>query len=387
MKTNKIYSKHNSFSQIYSSKAVFFEKIKKKILTLISEEKSLNNFSDYEKNILTKVRIDLLEQKDLKSHQSMKFSIKENILDEIIVLNSQNLLKYLIHRYQYEIFPQEKVITEYPPLLQIEPSSFCNYRCVFCFMTDNTFNKKSSGHMGKMGFETYKKIIDQIENKIEFVTLASRGEPFACPDIIKMLNYSSGKFLNFKINTNASLLDEKKIHALLSGAVTTLVISADAADKELYSKLRVNGELSKVIKNIELFNKIKNTHYSDNKIVTRVSGVKISNKQNFADMTKTWGGLVDQVAFVDYNPWENCYEAQENDLETPCSDLWRRMFVWWDGIVNPCDVDYKSNLKVGNIDDKTISQIWNGKKYNELRSNHLLKLRKNHSPCKSCYVV
>ena len=93
MKTNKIYSKHNSFSQIYSSKAVFFEKIKKEILTLISEEKSLNNFSDYEKNILIKVRIDLLEQKDLKSHQSMRFSIKENILDEIIVLNNQNLLK------------------------------------------------------------------------------------------------------------------------------------------------------------------------------------------------------------------------------------------------------------------------------------------------------
>ena len=179
----------------------------------------------------------------------------------------------------------------------------------------------------------------------------------------------------------------KKIHAILSGAVTTLVISADAADKELYSKLRVNGELSKVIKNIELFNKIKNAHYSENKIVTRVSGVKITDKQNFVDMTKTWGSLVDQVAFVDYNPWENSYDAEENDLETPCSDLWRRMFVWWDGIVNPCDVDYKSNLKVGDIDNKSVSQIWNGKQYNKLRNDHLLKLRKNHSPCKSCYVV
>ena len=104
-------------------------------------------------------------------------------------------------------------------------------------------------------------------------------------------------------------------------------------------------------------------------------------------MTKTWGSLVDQVAFVDYNPWENSYDAEENDLEAPCSDLWRRMFVWWDGIVNPCDVDYKSNLKVGDIGNKSVSQIWNGKQYNKLRNDHLLKLRKNHSPCKSCYVV
>ena len=61
----------------------------------------------------------------------MKFSIKQNILDEIIILEDQRLLKYLVHRYKYEIYPQQKIITKYPPLLQIEPSSFCNYRCVF----------------------------------------------------------------------------------------------------------------------------------------------------------------------------------------------------------------------------------------------------------------
>ena len=27
------------------------------------------------------------------------------------------------------------------------------------------------------------------------------------------------------------------------------------------------------------------------------------------------GGLVDQVAFVDYNPWENVYESKENQIK------------------------------------------------------------------------
>ena len=31
------------------------------------------------------------------------------------------------------------------------------------------------------------------------------------------------------------------------------------------------------------------------------------------------------------------------------------MFVWWNGDTNPCDVDYKSKLKVGNIKDSDIS--------------------------------
>ena len=75
------------------------------------------------------------------------------------------------------------------------------------------------------------------------------------------------------------------------------------ADEKLYSKLRVNGKLSKVLKNIELFNNIKEKKYTDNKIITRVSGVKVNQEQSIDSMTKLWGGLVDQVAFVDYNPW------------------------------------------------------------------------------------
>ena len=99
-------------------------------------------------------------------------------------------------------------------------------------------------------------------------------------------------------------------------------------------------------------------------------------------MIKLWSGLVDQVAFVDYNPWENSYQKPSNDIQEPCSDLWRRMFVWWDGKINPCDVDYKSLLSVGNIKDNTIKQIWNGKEMTELREGFI-----NNNPndiCKIC---
>ena len=104
-------------------------------------------------------------------------------------------------------------------------------------------------------------------------------------------------------------------------------------------------------------------------------------------MIKLWNGLVDQVAFVDYNPWENSYEKEPNNIEEPCSDLWRRMFIWWDGKVNPCDVDYKSALCVDNVKNDSVSKIWNSVKYQEYRNNHLRKLRSEMSPCKSCTVV
>ncbi len=104
-------------------------------------------------------------------------------------------------------------------------------------------------------------------------------------------------------------------------------------------------------------------------------------------MNNFWSEYVDQIAFVDYNPWENSYEKPANDINQPCSDLWRRMFIWWDGKVNPCDVDYKSKLSVGNIRDYNISEIWKNEKYQFLRLEHLNKNRQQIKPCASCYVT
>tara|TARA_B100000586_G_C19857717_1_gene321468 strand:- start:19 stop:624 length:606 start_codon:yes stop_codon:yes gene_type:complete len=201
-----------------------------------------------------------------------------------------------------------------------------------------------------------------------------------------MISYTSGKFLNLKLNTNASLLNEEICNTILSDTVKTLVISADAADKDEYSKIRVNGNLDKIVKNLELFNSIKEKHYKNSKIITRVSGVNFSKDQNFEKMTNFWKNFVDQIVFVKYNPWENSYLAPESKIEEPCSDLWRRMFIWWDKKVNPCDVDYKSKLSVGKYEN-SISESWNSKNYNKLRDEHLSKQRKKIIPCNSCTVV
>ena len=369
------YNKHNSFFSFSSINQEFNEdKITKKINTLHKNKIGLNkiNLNDY--SILDKAVKDL----NLNPEQKKKnnFTLSKNVIDEILSLHEDEILRYLVFRYKYEIFPLVKKLDKYPPYLQIEPSSICNYRCVFCFETDKTFTNKKNGFMGRMDKNLFKNIIDQIHGNIEFISLASRGEPLANPDIPEMLEYCSNKFLNLKINTNASLLDEKKIHAILAGGVKTLVFSADAADEKLYSELRVNGNLKKVLKNIEKFQNIREKKYSKNPIITRVSGVKFNDKQNFDEMIKLWSGLVDQVAFVDYNPWENSYQKPSNDIQEPCSDLWRRMFIWWDGKINPCDVDYKSFLSVGNIKDNNISNLWLSKQYNGYREDHLNSKRK-----------
>ncbi|MDA2932773.1 radical SAM protein [Acidobacteria bacterium AH-259-D05] len=328
---------------------------------------------------------DILEGKS--SHGEPCFHLQDYVIQEIIRLRDNDLPRYLFYRYRYEMFPRQRILDEFPPCLHIEPTSICNYTCVFCFQTDKELTDPQNGHMGMMDLDLCKRIIDQAQGKCEAITLVSRGEPLMNRQIEDMLAYASGKFLGLKINTNASFLDERKCHAILRAGVNTLVFSADAAAEPLYSQLRVGGKLDRVVANIRLFQEIRSRHYPDSKTITRVSGVKFCADQNLDDMEGLWGDLVDEVAFVKYQPWENTYQRPINEIGTPCSDLWRRMFVCFDGTVNPCDVDYKSTLAVGNATQESLSDIWRGEKYSALRAAHGSGCRDTVSPCNRCTFV
>ena len=378
------YKKFNSFYGLRIKNKYNLKNFLKELKFILNDKNNLKNLNSYYIEILNYIKKDIFE---FGNKNRPKFVLSPNVVKEIQTLDKSDIPRYLIHRYRYEIYPQILLADDFPPYLQIEPTSICNYRCVFCYQTDNNFNKRSTGFMGHMKFDTFKLIIDQAEKNVEFISLASRGEPLLCPEIKQMLAYTRDKFLNLKINTNASLMDEKMSHAILKSGVKTLVFSADAADDKLYSELRVNGKLKKILKNIENFRKIKTKHYPNSKIITRVSGVKVNDQQNLDDMEKYWGELVDQVGFVNYVPWENVYQSPKKNIKLACSDLWRRMFVWWDGKINPCDVDYKSELLIGLFKNNNISDLWKSKQYIELRNNHKSKLRKKISPCNRCSVI
>jgi sulfatase maturation enzyme AslB (radical SAM superfamily) len=377
MKTDSaLYIKHHSFKDFFSS------------LNTDLEHQRLRVIRYFQSHAQRHGPVGQAILSDLTSSSpDADFKITPHIADELSRIEDTDIGRYGVHRYRYDVYPKKKILDHFPPYLQIEPTSVCNYRCVFCYQTDSEFTAKSNGHMGSMSFDLFKEIIDQAEGNIEFFSLASRGEPLLCKDIDKMLEYCRGKFLGLKMNTNASMLNEQHCHAILSGGVNTVVFSADAAKEPLYSQLRVKGNLEKVLGNIRLFQDIRSKQYPSSKIITRVSGVKYGSDQDMDSMISLWGELVDQISFVSYNPWENVYAAAVNDVTTPCSDLWRRMFVWFNGSANPCDTDFKSMLSIGTMHGSGISKLWQSEEYQRMRQAHLNKGRSSIDPCRRCSVV
>ena len=103
--------------------------------------------------------------------------LQQHVLMEAKKQSNLFLARSVCARYRYDFYPKTQTESEYPPCVQIEPTSICNFRCVFCFQTDVKLNKPKEGHMGQMSFKTFQSIVDQIEGKVDFITHASRGEP------------------------------------------------------------------------------------------------------------------------------------------------------------------------------------------------------------------
>ena len=195
---NLVYRKQNSFIDIRYSQSA--QDVIPRIKKLRDDLGSLT-LTPYQRDILKMAVGDILGRKDSGEVES-PFVLHSFNISEIEKLKDSELPRFLFYRYRYEVFPQTFQLDEFPPCLQIEPTSICNYRCVFCYQVDSSFNKKSNGMMGTMSLNLFKSLIDEAEGRCEAISLASRGEPLICQDIEKMLAYAGGKFLALKLNTN-----------------------------------------------------------------------------------------------------------------------------------------------------------------------------------------
>ena len=84
------------------------------------------------------------------------------------------------------------------------------------------------------------------------------------------------------------------------------------------------------------------------------------------------------------NRWDTYHNPKDIAGQSPCNYLWERMYIWYDGKVNPCDADYKSKLSYGNVNNNSIKEVWNSNEYNNFKETHLKGLRNSLIPCDRC---
>ena len=323
-------------------------------------------------------------------NKSFNMNIDPHII-KYVINNRKNISKiyrYINFRYIFEQASLKKVQTDYPPYLLIEPVSTCNLRCPFCFQTDKTFTKKP--FMGTMKLDLFKKIVDEAnELGVGAITIASRGEPTLHKDLGEMLKYTKSKenIFEVKLNTNATKLTEDLCNQIFESEINQIVISADHYEKKTFEELRKNSNFETIVKNVKLLFETRKK-FKNPLTEIRVSGIdyyKSTNKNKFHDF---WIKISDEVTIGDaLERWDTYNNKTHPEINDPCENLWDRMYIWFDGKVNPCDADYKSYLSYGNVNEFSIKKLWNNKIIKNIRNKHTTNQRSEIDPCNKCGVT
>ena len=146
----------------------------------------------------------------------------------------------MVEKFKYDYFGDfvKKLVLSNDVPLQIElhPGHNCDfYNCPHCY------GKKDFRPEGeKLDFEHYKKLIDDVSEKVNFIAIAGiKSEPLTCYDIDKIIKRIKEKDIRLGIHTKGFRLTDKIINNLNinTGYGDFITFSIDSSNNNEYNRL------------------------------------------------------------------------------------------------------------------------------------------------------
>ncbi len=265
----------------------------------------------------------------------------------------------------------------YPGLVQIETTAECNAQCIFCS------HKSIKRKLGEMPWKLFVKVIDQCkELNIKRICPFLNGEPFLDSLIFKRLEHINKVLpeVELHIFSNMGLLDAKKLQKLSKiRNIRTFFMSLTSYDSESCKKY-MGLDFDKVYSNVLGLLKLNKEKRFIQCI--RGSGIDSGSGKN-SKFVACWSG----VGITDYfiSARENWLGAIRSSKQSNQNSVCPRAYhlcIYYDGTVPLCCFDNDGEKTFGNVNDKTLLEIYNSEKYRQYR---ILK-KKNLKPCNRCTV-
>jgi radical SAM protein with 4Fe4S-binding SPASM domain len=295
--------------------------------------------------------------------------------------------KWLEYRKKWDEYPQKGIAGKVPLQIDLFAVDVCNLKCPMCPRQVFIPGK------GYMDFSQVKKILDQAtEYGLCAFNFAGLGEPTLYPDLIRVIQYAKGKgVVDVNMHTNGTRLTTDFNWQLIESGLDRLIISLDSADKERYESIRVGAKFEKVYAAVEDLIRQRKDHPTG----------RLHIKANFIEMDEEdpaeknkfisyWENKVDRIGILRYldcqTGGENIYHKDnyEQDNNFCCPELWRRLIILSDGTATLCPRDMKKKYVIGNINEQTVSEIWNGERMQYARNIHRNGKFKELELCKEC---
>ena len=280
----------------------------------------------------------------------------------------------------------------------LELTGRCNLRCQHCYCLFE--NKKDS-----LSTTQVCKIIDDLAESGTFGLVLTGGEVFARNDIVDILNHLAKRGFILRINTNATLLNEKIIAQLATYSnIYRIHVSLYSADPPIHDQITgVKGSFHKTLNSLQMMKKVgvklrincsvMRANFSSYKQVKTEIGDKLGipvrfDSQIFPKDDGSHTNMVNQLNGPQLKQFFADKEQQtqkENSKKQPrkpklCKAGKSFFCISENGDVYPCLKMRKFYQKpLGNLVSQTMAEIWHGSpKILEIREHLDQKLRDCH---------
>ncbi len=277
----------------------------------------------------------------------------------------------------------------FPLRLNIESTNRCNLKCKMCPHGLGGIKRP----IGSMTLPLFKKIVDESKKKTEFIYLHLFGEPLLNKNICNFIEYCTENDILTGMASNGCFLTKEISEKLINTGLNFLILSLDGLSKESYENIRIGANFDVVYSNIRSF--IKKKDEKKSKIpytVIQMIEMKENSDQahSFNEMWRglrttipyvkqcaDWGGQVEKLPAI-------LHRYPPTEKRAHCGSLWTELTILWDGSVVPCCVDFDKKYVLGNVTERSLSEIWNGHSMQELRKKLINGKHNEIALCKNC---
>lgn len=283
-----------------------------------------------------------------------------------------------------------------PLAVGVELTNNCNLKCPEC----SSGSGRMTRERGYLNPELFKRVMKELKPYLFNTNLYFQGEPMLHPGFFSFLEYSHDTCTT--VATNGHFLSDVNCEKIINSGLDKLIISLDGIDQETYSQYRINGNLDLVKTGIERISEVRNLYRSPLKIEIQFLVNKLNEKQiprvkEFAKKNKAALRLKsmqitekkDVEKWLPINGRFSRYKLKngeyiiKNSFPNRCARLWFNPVITWDGRVIPCCFDKDAEHVMGDLNQDSFRDIWNGPKYRIFRKS-ILSGRHMIDICRNC---
>jgi pyrroloquinoline quinone biosynthesis protein E len=351
----------------------------------------------------------------LRAPQADPFSYRMRLYSGFLRF-PERLRNYIVAKHE----PRSAHRASLPIMLDIEPVSRCNFRCVMCTMSQWEGGKRAED----LDVATFARFIrDHREHLVE-VKLQGVGEPLLHPGFFDMVRLAADEDIWVRTTVNGSLLHcNDNTRRLLDSGIGEVQTSFDGADRETYAAIRRGADFDRIVANLTALNAYANTKdrpFTRMWVLVQKANrgqifrfVELALRMGFHRMTfslgigdwgkESWrdtvtslsaGHLTDEEQGrlaetatregLDITVWGATEKYSARTPQTLCAMPFTRGFVGSDWRIAPCGGI--GNPDVHELGDaRELAKAWNGPVYTAFRQDHL----DGRIPecCRNCYEL